>query len=64
MLVGKPMDDTHHAAYKQALLDIIPDMELPIVCNLSVGHAQPRCILPFGVHATVDADTQCITFAF
>lgn len=64
VLVGKPMDDTHHAAYKQALLDIIPDMELPIVCNLSVGHAQPRCILPFGVHATVDADTQRITFAF
>ena len=37
VLIGEPMDDTHHAAYKQALLDIIPDMELPIVCNLSVG---------------------------
>ena len=64
VLVGKPMDDLHHAAYKQALLEVIPDTELPIVCNLQVGHAQPRGILPLGVHATVDADAQRITFAY
>lgn len=64
VLVGKPMDDAHHEAYRQALLNAIPDEELPIVCNLSIGHAQPRCILPFGVHATVDADAQRITFAY
>ena len=63
VLVGKPMDDAHHAAYKEALLEVIPDRALPIVCNLSVGHAQPRCILPLGVHAAVDADAQRIVFA-
>ena len=62
VLVGKPMDDRHHAAYKQALLDVIPDATLPIVCNLNVGHAQPRCILPFGVRATVDAAAQTVCF--
>ena len=63
VLVGKPMDDAHHAAYKEALLEVIPDRALPIVCNLSVGHAQPRCILPLGVHAAGDADAQRIVFA-
>ena len=63
VLVGKPMDDAHYAAYKEALLEVIPDRALPIVCNLSVGHAQPRCILPLGVHAAVDADAQRIVFA-
>lgn len=59
-----PMDDTHHAAYKEALLEVIPDRELPIVCNLQVGHAPTRCILPFGVRAAMDADAQRITFAY
>ena len=38
-------------------------LPLPIVSNLSVGHATPRCILPFGVPARVDAEKQEITFA-
>ena len=36
---------------------------LPIVFNLNIGHAMPRCIIPFGVEATVDAGKQVIRFA-
>ena len=44
------MDETFYDDYKEALLDII-DSNIPIVYNLNVGHATPRAIVPFGVHA-------------
>ncbi|HHA7534724.1 MccC family protein [Streptococcus pneumoniae] len=63
LLVGKPMDETFHDDYKEALLDII-DSNIPIVYNLNVGHATPRAIVPFGVHAHVDAQEQVIRFDY
>ena len=62
VLAGKPMDETYHAEYKKLLTEVIGKPDLPILCNLNIGHARPRCILPFGVHATVDAGRQRITF--
>ena len=62
VLVGKPMNRQYEAAYKRLLVEVIDDPALPIVCNLNIGHAQPRCILPFGVTAHVDAEAQCIYF--
>ncbi len=62
VLVGKPMDDKFHAEYKALLRQVIGRPELPVVCNLSVGHALPRCIVPFGVKARVDAQAQRIEF--
>ncbi|MBS6760899.1 MAG: LD-carboxypeptidase, partial [Streptococcus salivarius] len=63
LLVGKPMDETFYDDYKEALLDII-DSNIPIVYNLNVGHATPRAIVPFGVHAHVDATEQVIRFDY
>ena len=63
LLVGKPMDETFYDDYKEALLDII-DSNIPIVYNLNVGHATPRAIVPFGVHAHVDAKKQVIRFDY
>ena len=63
LLVGKPMDETFYDDYKEALLDII-DINIPIVYNLNVGHATPRAIVPFGVHAHVDAKEQVIRFDY
>ena len=63
LLVGKPMDETFYDDYKDALLDII-DSNIPIVYNLNVGHATPRAIVPFGVHAHVDAQEQVIRFDY
>ena len=62
VLAGKPMDETYAREYKQLLVQVIDRPELPIVFNLNVGHATPRCIIPFGVEATVDAEKQSITF--
>ena len=46
VLVGKPMDRKYEAEYKAALTDVIADDTLPIVCNVNIGHALPRCIVP------------------
>ena len=63
VIAGKPMDDKYHAEYKDALRAVIGDPRLPILCNVNIGHALPRCIIPFGPVATVDAEKQTITFA-
>ena len=63
VLAGKPMDETYAAEYKQLLVEVIGRPELPIVFNLNIGHAMPRCIMPFGVDAVVDAEKQVIRFA-
>ena len=63
ILVGKPMDEKYAAEYQSLLLEAVGDPSLPILYNVNVGHATPRCILPFGVPAQVDAAAQRITFA-
>ena len=63
VLVGKPMDETYVEEYKRHLIDVIGNPQLPVVCNINIGHAEPRCIIPFGVEAVVDAEKQVIRFA-
>lgn len=63
VLVGKPVDGRYEREYARILTETVANAEVPIVCNVNIGHAQPRCILPFGVRATVDAGEQVIRFA-
>lgn len=62
VLAGKPMDETYAVEYKELLKEVIAKPELPIVFNINIGHAMPRCIMPFGVEATVDTGKQVIRF--
>lgn len=62
VLVGKPMDETYYEEYKKVLIETIDNPALPVVYNVNVGHALPRCIIPFGIEATVDAEKQKISF--
>lgn len=62
VLAGKPMDEVYADEYKRLLTEVIDDPELPIVFDINVGHAMPRCIIPFGADATVDAEKQVIRF--
>lgn len=61
ILAGKPMDETYTKEYKQVLKEEINE-QLPILYDLNIGHAMPRCIIPFGINATVDATKQTIVF--
>lgn len=63
LIIGKPMDEVYAREYKQILVNTINNPNLPIVYNINIGHAQPRCIIPFGVAATVDVDHQVIRFS-
>ena len=63
VLAGKPMNETFAEEYKRLLVEVIGRPDLPVVFNLNIGHAMPRCIMPFGVNATVDAEKQVIRFA-
>lgn len=64
LLVGKPQNESYYDEYKSILLDEISNKELPIIYNVNIGHATPRCIIPFGVHAKVDANHQIIKFNY
>ena len=62
VLVGKPMDGAFEEEYKELLVKVIDDPQLPVLCNINIGHALPHCIMPFGVDAAVDAEEQVIKF--
>lgn len=62
MIVGKPADETYFEEYKRILVDVVNNPELSIVYNVNVGHALPRCIIPFGKDATIDIQRQRIHF--
>ena len=53
VLVGKPMNEVYAEEYKRLLISVIDRPDLPIVFNVNVGHAMPRCIIPFGVPTKV-----------
>ncbi|MCR5836462.1 MAG: LD-carboxypeptidase [Lachnospiraceae bacterium] len=62
VLVGKPQDEIYVGEYKKLLVEVINNPKLPILFNVNIGHATPRCIIPFGVEAVVDANAQVIRF--
>lgn len=62
VLVGKPMDERYAREYHRILIDVINNPGLPIVGNVNIGHALPRCIIPFEVEASVDVGNQVIRF--
>ncbi len=62
VITGKPMDETYHDEYKEQLRSIIADPKLPVLCDVNIGHCTPRCVIPFGAAAHVDAAAQKITF--
>ena len=64
VLIGKPQDEVYYDEYKEILLGEITNEKLPILYNINVGHATPRCIIPFGVEAEVDAKKQVISFKY
>lgn len=62
VLIGKPQNEIYFNEYKAVLSEEILNKNLPIVYNVNIGHATPRCIIPFGVQAAVDVKRQVIKF--
>lgn len=62
ILVGQPQDLAYDREYRVILKETVANPDLPILCNLPIGHSTPRCIMPFGVQCTVDAEKQKLSF--
>ncbi|MCC5894402.1 MAG: LD-carboxypeptidase [Alkalibacterium sp.] len=62
ILMGKPQDEVYIEEYKQVIVEVIGNTEMPILYNLPFGHAYPRCILPYGIEAIVDTQVETVTF--
>lgn len=61
IIVGKPQDEQYYEEYKEIYYKTIDNKALPIVYNVNFGHAQPKCIIPYGIEAELDLDKKTIT---
>lgn len=57
VIVGKPQDEKYYEEYKQVWLEATEKYNLPILYNINIGHAAPRCILPYGGNVSIDFNT-------
>lgn len=60
VLVGKPQDEVYYQEYKDILIKVVDNKQLPIVYNVNFGHAAPRCALQYGAMAKVDMGQKMI----
>lgn len=65
ILVGKPARRSKYEPYKEVFRKVVGGEaghpELPILCNVNFGHAEPIGIIPYGVKCRLDADNKTLT---
>jgi len=60
LIVGKPHNEDYYEEYKEILLEVTKDYDLPIIYNVNFGHGHPRGIMPYGLKAEIDLDQKRI----
>lgn len=61
IIFGKPYQEKYYEEYKEAILKIMHELNLldiPIIYNMSFGHNQPMCVLPYGAEAEIDCNNK------
>ncbi len=64
ILFGKPYQGKFYDDYKEVIIKIVDENNLhntPIVYNMTFGHNQPMCILPYGTLAEVNCQDKTFT---
>ncbi|MDR3594046.1 MAG: hypothetical protein P4L60_04520 [Clostridium sp.] len=61
IMVGKPQDEQYYEEYKEIYCKTIENKDLPIIYNVNFGHAQPRCIIQYGIETEIDWGKKVIT---
>lgn len=64
LLFGKPYQEKYSHEYQKAVLKILKELglsALPVVMNMTFGHNQPMCVLPYGALAEVDCSLQTVS---
>jgi muramoyltetrapeptide carboxypeptidase LdcA involved in peptidoglycan recycling len=60
IIVGKPQDETFYNEYKNVWLKATEEWNIPILYNFNIGHAVPRCILPYGGEVEINFDNKTV----
>ena len=50
------MPNLLYEEYKNIWLEATKEYNLPIIYNINIGHASPRCILPYAGKIKIDFD--------
>jgi muramoyltetrapeptide carboxypeptidase LdcA involved in peptidoglycan recycling len=61
IVFGKPYQGKFQSEYEIAIQRILQEFSLftlPVVCNMSFGHNEPMCILPYGANAELNCNNQ------
>lgn len=59
MIFAKPQDETYYEEYKESILTVLKEFgatDLPVLYNVSIGHTEPKMIVPYGVKARIDCE--------
>lgn len=60
IVFGKPYKNEYYNEYKEVIERVIRNefgkKDLPVVYNVNVGHADPKCTLPYGALAEIDCN--------
>jgi muramoyltetrapeptide carboxypeptidase LdcA involved in peptidoglycan recycling len=59
LIFGKPYKGTFYEEYKSVIRLILAEFgkeNLPVLCNASFGHNEPKCLLPYGAMAELSCD--------
>lgn len=61
LLFGKPYQETYYEEYKKSIMKILRELnlhDLPVFYNMTFGHNEPMCILPYGALAEIDCEQE------
>lgn len=59
LVFGKPYGEKYSDEYPAEITKILAEYgadKTPVLCNLSFGHCEPKCCLPYGVSAEIDCE--------
>ena len=64
IVVGKPMNEKYYDEYKAVITRVVGSeakrADMPVLYNVSFGHNDPMCILPYGVNAEIDSEAKSL----
>lgn len=64
IVVGKPARRSKYVVYNAALKKVLKEVhreDMPVLCNVNFGHAEPIGVIPYGVMARLDVNNRTFT---
>lgn len=64
IIIGKPYHDKYFDDYNNYILRVLKEygrVDMPVLANLSLGHCEPKFILPYGAEAQIDCESLCFS---